>query len=135
MNRMRQFVHIGVMLGGIFVAGCETAWPPAIPGNQRFLQPVQPTRGSTSMVTPVFPGDLDHDGQVTLFDYIIFVHDYPSADLNADLTGDGFVDCLDFFALVDLLSAENPGLFDSDIYFPPCVTPGSDPGDTPGQHG
>ena len=63
---------------------------------------------STFGVTLV-PGDVDHDGQVTLSDFDVIRDSYGSGPnarrINGDLNGDGVVDLSDFMLWKDLYSA------------------------------
>jgi hypothetical protein len=52
--------------------------------------------------------DLDGDGELTFFDFLVFQDLYAAGDLRADFTGDGVLDFFDFLAFQDEYSAGCP---------------------------
>lgn len=57
-------------------------------------------QNSPTPTTSSIPGDINHDGKVDSFDYIIFLSKYGSNDPNCDFNNNGIVDLADYTILL-----------------------------------
>lgn len=65
-------------------------------------------RDGFAMTGPACYADLDGDGQITIFDVVMFIDLFTAGDLHADANGDGTLNILDFIAFQELMQQGCP---------------------------